>query len=196
MEALSLLMVAGWDVRNNKGKSMPSEMPFSSAETLNRYLLDHSFRLAFDGHTFEKWQNQLTSSLKEYLGPFPEQPVPLNSRVVSTEKFEKFTLYKVIYDSRPDLSVPAYLLIPHRLKEKSPAVLCIHGHVPEGKANLVFGDGQQVQDHIYIDDVVNATIKSLEDQYVNVCYNIGSNDRCSINDLIKKMIRYYLLFDR
>ena len=54
---------------------------------------------------------------------------------------------------------------------------------------VVFGDGQQVQDHIYIDDVVNATIKSLEDQYVNVCYNIGSNDRCSINDLIKKMIK-------
>ena len=142
MEALSLLMVAGWDVRNNKGKSMPSEMPFSSAETLNRYLLDHSFRLAFDGHTFEKWQKQLTSSLKEYLGPFPEKPVPLNSQVVSTDKFEKFTLYKVIYDSRLDSSVPAYLLIPHRLKEKSPAVLCIHGHVPEGKANLVFGDGQ------------------------------------------------------
>ena len=140
MEALSLLMVAGWDVRNNKGKSMPSEMPFSSAETLNRYLLDHSSRLAFDGHTFEKWQNQLTSSLKEYLGPFPEQPVPLNSRVVSTEKFEKFTLYKVIYDSRPDSPVPAYLLIPHRLKEKSPAVPYTMHKVCQTSVSVVFLD--------------------------------------------------------
>ena len=54
---------------------------------------------------------------------------------------------------------------------------------------VVFGNGQQIQDHVYIDDVVNATIKSLENQYVNVCYNIGSNDRCSINDLIKKMMK-------
>ena len=57
------------------------------------------------------------------------------------------------------------------------------------KSPVVFGNGQQIQDHVYIDDVVNATIKSLENQYVNVCYNIGSNDRCSINDLIKKMMK-------
>jgi dienelactone hydrolase len=99
-------------------------------------------RLSFDGYAFEEWQNQLTSNLKECLGPFPEKPVPLNSRVISTEKFEKFTLHRVIYDSRSDSPVPAYLLIPHGIREKSPAVLCIHGHVPEGKANLVFGDGQ------------------------------------------------------
>jgi len=121
---------------------MSSEMPFSSAETLDQYLLNHNLRLSFDGYAFEEWQNQLTSNLKECLGPFPEKPVPLNSRVISTEKFEKFTLHRVIYDSRSDSPVPAYLLIPHGIREKSPAVLCIHGHVPEGKANLVFGDGQ------------------------------------------------------
>ncbi|HIM10019.1 TPA: hypothetical protein EYM26_04360 [Candidatus Poribacteria bacterium] len=142
MEALSSLMVAGWDVRNKKEKSMSSEMPFSSAQTLDQYLLNHNLRLSFDGYAFEEWQNQLTSNLKECLGPFPEKPVPLNSRVISTEKFEKFTLHRVIYDSRSDSPVPAYLLIPHRIREKRPAVLCIHGHVPEGKANLVFGDGQ------------------------------------------------------
>ena len=121
---------------------MSSEMSFSSAETLDQYLLNHNLRLSFDGYAFEEWQNQLTSNLKECLGPFPEKPVPLNSRVISTEKFEKFTLHRVIYDSRSDSPVPAYLLIPHGIREKSPAVLCIHGHVPEGKANLVFGDGQ------------------------------------------------------
>jgi len=121
---------------------MSSEMPFSSAETLDQYLLNHNLRLSFDGYAFEEWQNQLTSNLKECLGPFPEKPVPLNSRVISTEKFEKFTLHRVIYDSRSDSPVPAYLLIPHGIREKRPAVLCIHGHVPEGKANLVFGDGQ------------------------------------------------------
>ena len=121
---------------------MSSEMPFSSAETLDQYLSNHNLRLSFNGYAFEEWQNQLTSNLKECLGPFPEKPVPLNSRVISTEKFEKFTLHRVIYDSRSDSPVPAYLLIPHGIREKSPAVLCIHGHVPEGKANLVFGDGQ------------------------------------------------------
>ena len=121
---------------------MTSEMPFSSAKALDRYLSNHSSRFAFNGQAFEEWQNQFTSSLKEYLGPFPEEPSQLNAQVVSTEKFEKFTLHKVIYYSRQDSSIPAYLLVPHKIKEKSPAVLCIHGHVPEGKANLVFGDGQ------------------------------------------------------
>ena len=121
---------------------MTSEMPFSSAKALDRYLSNHSSRFAFNEQAFEEWQNQFTSSLKEYLGPFPEEPSQLNAQVVSTEKFEKFTLHKVVYYSRQDSSVPAYLLVPHKIKEKSPAVLCIHGHVPEGKADLVFGDGK------------------------------------------------------
>jgi len=121
---------------------MTSEMPFSSAKALDRYLSNHSSRFAFNGQAFEEWQNQFTSSLKEHLGPFPEEPSQLNAQVVSTEKFEKFTLHKVVYYSRQDSSIPAYLLVPHKIKEKSPAVLCIHGHVPEGKADLVFGDGK------------------------------------------------------
>jgi len=59
----------------------------------------------------------------------------------------------------------------------------------DNKSPIVFGDGEQVQDHIYIDDVVDATIKSLEAQYVNTSYNIGSNERYSINELVRKMIK-------
>ena len=58
----------------------------------------------------------------------------------------------------------------------------------DNQVPIVFGDGQQVLDHIYIDDVVNATIKSLETQYVNTCYNLGSNNRHSINELVRKMM--------
>ena len=118
MEALSSLMLAGWDVRNKKETSMSSEMPFSSAETLDQYLFNHNLRLSFDVYAFEEWQNQLTSNLKECLGPFPEKPVPLNPRVISTEKLETFTLHRVIYDSRSDSPVPAYLLIPHGIRKK------------------------------------------------------------------------------
>ena len=59
----------------------------------------------------------------------------------------------------------------------------------DNKSPIVFGDGNQVQDHIYIEDVVNATIKSLETQYVNNSYNIGSNERYSINELLGKMMK-------
>jgi len=59
----------------------------------------------------------------------------------------------------------------------------------DNKSPIVFGDGEQVQDHIYIDDVVDATIKSLETQYVNASYNIGSNERYSINELVRKMMK-------
>ena len=48
---------------------------------------------------------------------------------------------------------------------------------------------KQKRDFIYIDDVVDATIKSLETQYVNTSYNIGSNERYSINELVRKMMK-------
>ena len=48
--------------------------------------------------------------------------------------------------------------------------------------------GKQIYDFNHIDDVVDATIKSLETQYVITSYNIGSNERYSINELVRKMM--------
>ena len=123
----------------------PSEIQFSSAELLDRDFADHKPRLSFDGDTVDAWRDwrtQLLPELREQLGPFPDEAFPLNPQIVSTESYDKITVHKVIYHSRENVTIPAYLSIPNGITAKTPAVLCIHGHVPGGKESVISGDGQ------------------------------------------------------
>ncbi len=123
-----------------------SEIQFSSAELLDRDFADYRPRLSFvptyRDDAWREWRAQLFPELQKQLGPFPDEPSPLNSQIVSTESHEKCTIHKVIYHSREDTPIPAYLSIPKGVTAKTPAVLCIHGHVPGGKENVISGDGE------------------------------------------------------
>ena len=123
----------------------PSEMQFSSAELLDHNFADHKPRLSFDGDTVDAWRDwriQLLPELREQLGPFPDEVFPLNPQIVSTETYDKCTIHKVIYHSRAEVAIPAYLSIPKGVTAKTPAVLCIHGHVPGGKESVISGNGE------------------------------------------------------
>lgn len=50
----------------------------------------------------------------------------------------------------------------------------------------IYGDGEQTRDFIYVKDVARANIKALEITE-NICVNISSNTKITINDLWKKM---------
>ena len=97
-----------------------SEIQFSSAELLDRdfaELIDFCDkpRLSFDGDTADAWRDwraQLLLELREQLGPFPDEASPLNPQIVSTKSHDKITIHKVIYHSREDAPIPAYLSIP------------------------------------------------------------------------------------
>ena len=122
-----------------------SEIQFSSAEFLDHDFADHKPRLSFNGDTADVWRDwraQLFPELREQLGPFPDEAAPLNPQIVSTEDYAKITIHKVIYHSQADTPVPAYLSIPKGVTAKTPAVLCIHGHVPGGKESVISGDGE------------------------------------------------------
>ena len=121
-----------------------SEISFSSAEILDYDFANHKPRSSFDKGTLDEWtiwRKQLLSDLRKLLGPFPTQVSPVDTQIISTQAFDKFTLHKVIYYSKPSVPIPAYLLIPKNATDKTPAVVCIHGHVSGGKENVVFGDG-------------------------------------------------------
>ncbi len=123
-----------------------SEIQFSSAELLDRNFADYRPRLSFvptyRDDAWREWRAQLLSELQKQLGPFTDEPSPLNSQIVFTETYDKCTIHKVIYYSREDAPIPAYLSIPKGVTAKTPAVLCIHGHVPGGKENVISGDGE------------------------------------------------------
>ncbi|MDI6903747.1 MAG: SDR family oxidoreductase [Methanocellales archaeon] len=56
-----------------------------------------------------------------------------------------------------------------------------------GKDIEIFGDGEKTRDFTYITDVVDASIKAIEKGDGEI-YNIGGNDRVSINELAHKII--------
>src|SRR5439155_9707627 len=69
------------------------------------------------------------------MGPLPDDSrrVPLDVKIASEERLEKYTRIKLTYAAEQDDRVPAYLLIPHERSGKLPAVLCLHQTTKIGK---------------------------------------------------------------
>lgn len=61
----------------------------------------------------------------------------------------------------------------------------------EGEQPLIYGDGEQTRDFIYVEDVVKANIKSAESDF-NGILNVASGEKISINqlyDIVKKTLK-------
>ena len=56
------------------------------------------------------------------------------------------------------------------------------------KPPVVYGDGMQTRDMVYVGDVVEAIEKAIETQYVDEVYNIGSGEPVRIRDLINLIL--------
>ena len=57
----------------------------------------------------------------------------------------------------------------------------------EEKPIVVFGDGHQTRDFTYIDDIIEATVSSLDCGRSGEVYNIGGGHRLSLNEIIEIM---------
>ncbi|MCX7887794.1 MAG: acetylxylan esterase, partial [Verrucomicrobiae bacterium] len=80
----------------------------------------------------EYWQRRrehILANMQLVMGPLPgpERRVPLDVQVLETETLPKVTRKKITYAAAKEYRVPAYLLIPHELKGRAPAMLCLHG---------------------------------------------------------------------
>lgn len=74
-------------------------------------------------------REHILANMQLVMGPLPtsDRRVPLDVQVVQTETLPTLTRKKVTYAATKDYRVPAYLLIPHGLKGRAPAMLCLHG---------------------------------------------------------------------
>jgi len=68
-------------------------------------------------------------ALNAALGRLPDR-VPLNAEVLDSVDCGDYRRDHVVFDSERWMSVPAYLLVPHRRTEPGPAVIAQHGHGP------------------------------------------------------------------
>src|SRR5262249_53433433 len=75
--------------------------------------------------------------------PRPEKRVPLDVKVESEERTDKYLRRKISYQSYRGERVPAYLLIPLGLKGKAPAMLCLTQTSSFGKNEVVGLEGKR-----------------------------------------------------
>jgi hypothetical protein len=71
-------------------------------------------------------QRILDATLK-ILGPFPEQIVPLEPQTLSEKDCGTYYRRKVSIQVQPGDRIPAWLLVPKKLKGRVPAILCFYG---------------------------------------------------------------------
>ena len=88
-------------------------------------------RLGFQARTrseAEAWQQQLRSKLTELVGGFPVEHLPLRPMTLETRTFRGYRREKIVFDSRPGVSVLAYLLLPEQARTPSATLICVPGH--------------------------------------------------------------------
>ena len=88
----------------------------------------------------EAWQQQLRAKLSELIGAFPSQRQPLRPVVLESRAFPGYRREKIVFDSRPGVSVLAYVLMPAKIATPAATMICIPGH------------GRGVDDIVGIDD--------------------------------------------
>ena len=88
-------------------------------------------RLRFQARTraeAEAWQKALHAKLTELVGGFPAERTPLRATVLETRSFPGYRREKIVFDSRPGVSVLAYVLVPAAARGPAATMICIPGH--------------------------------------------------------------------
>lgn len=60
--------------------------------------------------------------------------------------------------------------------------------IDQGKAPVIYGDGSQSYDFIYVSDVAKANIAALKSTATDQCYNVGSGTRTTIKELCELLL--------
>jgi dienelactone hydrolase len=100
------------------------------AYTLDRYSAAPR-RLRFQARTgaqAAEWQKALRAKLVELIGGLASERQPLRPVTLETRTFRGYRREKIVFDSRPGVSMLAYLLLPTTVQTPAPTVICIPGH--------------------------------------------------------------------
>jgi dienelactone hydrolase len=76
----------------------------------------------------EAWQKTLRTKLTDLIGGFPAARTPLRAVTLETRRFPGYTREKIVFDSRPGVSMLAYFLLPDAARRPAPVMICVPGH--------------------------------------------------------------------
>lgn len=140
---------------------------------------------------WEKRRAHILANMQLVMGPMPADSnrVPLDMQVVEESDQPKYVRKKISFATESWDRVPAYLLVPKGLKDRAPAMLCLHPTSNFGKGQVVglgnnedrnyaselaergyvvlapdypgFGDYVQTRKALYEHDYVSCTMKGI-----------------------------------
>jgi len=127
-----------------------------------------------------------TLTKKEDMVPYPLSPYAVSKLAgeyycqVFTSMYGLLTVslrYFNVYGPRQDPSSEYAAVVPKFISR-----------VLNGKPPVIYGDGEQIRDFIFVDDVVHANILAAESKATGI-FNIAGGKRISINDLAKSIMK-------
>ena len=88
-------------------------------------------RLRFEARTrvdADGWQTALRAKVTELVGGFAYERSPLGPIVLEMRAFPGYRREKIVFDSRPGVSVLAYVLVPASARPPAATMICVPGH--------------------------------------------------------------------
>ena len=79
---------------------------------------------------------------------------------------------------------------PGQSKEYAGVIKLFLERIQQGLSPLINGDGLQVRDFVYVDDVVNANMLAMESNINGKFFNIGTGTTISVLDLANMIIKF------
>ena len=100
-------------------------------------LFDHAEKDRAAIQTSAQWKlrrARLMAAFEQAIGPFPDEKCSLNTRAVGKLERERYTIHKIIFESRPRFYVTALVYVPKQHTAPYPGILFPLGHSRNGKA--------------------------------------------------------------
>ncbi|GIS60475.1 MAG: hypothetical protein CM1200mP2_27000 [Planctomycetaceae bacterium] len=73
------------------------------------------------------WRKAFRARMLKVLGRMPDR-VPLRVKWIEKQRFDTFTRHKIYIQTEKTYWCPVYYLVPHKLRKRAPAIVCLHGH--------------------------------------------------------------------
>ena len=116
-----------------------------------------------------------------------------------TEPMSPYGLSKLTMEKYIQLSGIPYIIFrfsnvygPRQKSSKESGVVAIFDKAMRENASInIFGDGEQIRDFIYVEDIANICVKAIENDVKNEIINFSTNKGVTLNELFDEMSRIY-----
>jgi hypothetical protein len=86
--------------------------------------------------TVQAWQarrEEIKNLLYMFLGEPPKSKPPLTAKITAETSLDGHILRKLVFQTEPNEFVPSYLLVPAKMRGKTPVIVCPHQTTQAGK---------------------------------------------------------------